>query len=159
MGGKRGTWKSERGTDPQRNVPRSTLAVEDVRLLRALRWLEAEVPIRPRRRAAAAGSAGEEALLHQERLVHLFQGAGVLTDGGGDGAEPDWPALELLDDRLEDAAVHVVQPELVHVKPLQRFERDRGGDGAGGAHLGVIAHPFQQPVRDARRAAAAPGDP
>src|SRR5207245_1535248 len=105
MGGMRnsecGMRNESGGVDSALRTPHSALrlAVEDCRLLRALRWLEAEVPIRPRRRAAAAGSAGEEALLHQERLVHLFQGAGVLTDGGGDGAEPDWPALELLDDR------------------------------------------------------------
>src|SRR5437899_11995241 len=119
MGGMRNSECGRRnesgGVDSAFRTPHSALrlAVEDFRLLRALRWLEAEVPIRSRRRAAAARSAGEKALLHQERLVHLFQGAGVLTDGGGDGAEPDRPSLELLDDRLEDAAIHVVQPELV----------------------------------------------
>src|SRR5713101_4381617 len=79
------------------------LPIEDRRLFGALRWLEAEVPVRARGGAATAGRAGEEALLHQERLVHLFQRARVLPDGGGDGAESDRPALELLDDRLADA--------------------------------------------------------
>src|SRR2546425_7196942 len=89
------------GVDSAFRTPHSALrlAVEDCRLLRALRWLEAEVPIRSRRRAAAARSAGEKALLHQERLVHLFQGAGGLTDRRGDGAEPDPPSLRLPDDR------------------------------------------------------------
>src|SRR5438093_491069 len=82
--------------NPQSEI-RNCLAVKDRRLLRALGWLEAEVPVRPRRGAAAARRAGEEALLHQKRLVHLFQCAGVLPDGGGDGAEAHRPAVELLD--------------------------------------------------------------
>src|SRR2546426_10479654 len=67
-------------------------------------------------------------------------------------------AVELLDDRLQDAAVHVVEPELVHVEPLERLAGDLGGDLPVGADLGEGAHPLEQPVRDARRAAAAAGD-
>src|SRR5438046_8611720 len=68
--------------------------------------------------APAAWRAREEALLHKERLVHFLERARILTHGGGDGGEPDRSTLELLDDGLQDPAVHVVEPELVHVEPL-----------------------------------------
>src|SRR5437773_560937 len=117
-----------------------------------------KVAIRAGRRAAAPRRAREEALLHQERLVHLLERARVLAHGGGDRLDADGAALELLDDGAQDARVHVVQPELVYVEALQGFERDRGRDLAAGAHLGVVAHALQEPVRDPRRAAAAPRD-
>src|SRR6266545_2660426 len=112
MGSKRGTRKSERGTGPP--VPRSAFplprSIEDVRLLRGLRRREAKVSIRRRGGAPAAGRPGEEPLLHQEWLVHFLQGARVLPDRGGDRLDPDGTALEHLDDRLEDARIHVVEP-------------------------------------------------
>jgi hypothetical protein len=47
---------------------------------------------------------------------------------------------------------------VVHVQHGQRRVGHRGGDAAVGAHLGVVAHPAQQAVGDARRAAGAAGD-
>src|SRR5256885_5118554 len=151
-------FRSARGGDRTRSRTRETLAVEHRRLFRTPGWREAEVLVRARRRASAARRAGEKALLHQERLVHLLERARVLAHGGGDGRETHGSALELLDDGLQDPAVHVVEPELVHVQPFQRFTGDRRRDLAPGAHLRVVAYPLQQPVRDARRAAAAAGD-
>src|SRR4029077_1473456 len=101
------------------------LAVEDRRLVRGSRGSEAEMSVRGSRRTAAAGRAGQKALLHQERLVHLLQRTRILAHGGGDGGEAPRPALELLDDGLQDPAVHVVEAELVYVEPLQRLGRDR----------------------------------
>src|SRR5207247_8861001 len=120
-------------------------------------WAETTMLVRACGGTAAAGRAGAKALLHQERLVHFLERAGILTHGGGDGGEPDRSTLELLDDGLQDPAVHVVEPELVHVEPLQRLGGDRRRDLPAGAHLCVIAHALQEPVRDARRAAAAAG--
>src|SRR2546422_9505319 len=83
--------------------------------------LESELSIRGSRGAPAAWRTREEALLHEEGLVHFLERARILTHGGGDGGEPDRSSLELLDDGLQDPAVHVVGPELVHVEPLQRL--------------------------------------
>src|SRR5437588_735555 len=84
------------------------------------------------------------------RLVYLLEGAGILAHRRGDGREPDGPALELLDDRLQDPAVHVVEPELVHVQAFQRLTRHLSGDLPAGADLSVVAHPLEEPVGDAR---------
>src|SRR2546430_966510 len=134
-------------------------ALKHRRLFSAPGRRESEMSVRGSRGASAAWRAREEALLHEERLVHFLERARILTHGGGDGGEPDRSTLELLDDGLQDPAVHVVEPELVHVEPLQRLGGDRRRDLAAGAHLCVIAHALQEPVRDARRAAAAAGAP
>jgi len=47
---------------------------------------------------------------------------------------------------------------LVNFQHRQRLVRDVGGDAAVVPDLRVVAHAAEQVVRDARRAAAAPGD-
>src|SRR5437870_13578897 len=113
--------------------------------------------VRGSRGAPAAWRAGEEALLLEERLVHFLERARILTHGGGDGGEPDRSTLELLDDGLQDPAVHVVEPELVHVESLQRLGGDWRRYLAAGALLCVIAHALEQSVCDALRGATAVG--
>src|SRR5438105_13299836 len=102
-------------------VPRS--GVEHRRLFRAVRRREPEMPVRGARRAAAAWRAGQEPLLHQERLVHFLERAGVLPHGGGDGRESHRTSLELLAARLEAAPLHVAETDLVYVQPLERLTR------------------------------------
>src|SRR6267143_4968665 len=137
---------------------RNCLPVEDGLLVRGPGRDEAEVLVRGSRGAAAARRASQKATLHEERLVYLLEGAGILAHRRGDSGEPDGPALELLDDRLQDPAVHVVEPELVHVQAFQRLARHLRGDLSAGADLSVVAHPLEEPVGDARGAAAAPRD-
>src|SRR5205823_8704567 len=84
---------------------RNCLPVEDRLLVRGSGRREAEVLIRGSRGAATARRAGQEAALHQERLVHFLECPGILAHGCGDGREPDGSALELLDDRFQDPAV------------------------------------------------------
>src|SRR5437588_12618608 len=90
-------------------VPRS--GVEHRRLFRAVRRREPEMPVRGARRAAAAWRAGQEPLLHQERLVHFLERAGVLPHGDGDGREAHRTSLELLETRLDEARVPGVETE------------------------------------------------
>src|SRR5207248_8593176 len=63
-------------------IPHSALAIEHRRLFRAPWGRKAEVLVRARRGAAAARGAGQESLLHQERLVHFLERPGVLPYGG-----------------------------------------------------------------------------
>src|SRR2546425_4796828 len=146
---------AECGVDPRATERRATIssalrtphsafgsAVEHRRLLCAPGRSEAKMLVRGSRGAAAARRARQEAALHEKRLVHFLQRAGILAHSRRDGGEPDGPALELLDDRLEDAAVHVVEPELVHIEPLERLAGDQGSDLAAGTDLGVVAHPL-----------------
>src|SRR5438132_12760496 len=66
-----------------------TLAVKHRRLFSAPGRRESEMSVRGSRGAPAAWRAGEEALLHEERLVHFLERARILAHGGGDGGEPD----------------------------------------------------------------------
>src|SRR5437867_7558281 len=109
-------------------IPHSALAVEDGVLLRAPGRSEPEVAVGARRGAAAARRTGEEPLLHEERFVDLLERSGVFAHRRRDRGQADGTPFELLDDRLEDAAVHVIEAELVHVEPLQRLGGDRRAD-------------------------------
>src|SRR5437868_13242368 len=140
-------WNSECGMEGRASIPHSAFriphlsAVKHGRLVRASGRREAEMLVRACRGAAAARRARQEPLLHQERLVHFFERAGVLPHGGGDGGESHRAPVELLDDRLEDTPVHVVETELVYVQALEGLPRYLRRDLAAGAHLGVVADP------------------
>src|SRR5213593_5183504 len=82
-------------------TPRSALAVKHRRLVGGrARRREPKVAVRGGCGDAAARGAGEEALLHQERLVHLLERPRVLAHRGADRLQSHGAALELLDDRL-----------------------------------------------------------
>src|SRR5207237_4471669 len=80
------------------------------------------------------------------------------ADGGGNGADADRSTLELLDDGLEDARVHVVESELIDLEQLQRIGGDFAIDLSAGAYLREIANAPQKSVRDPRRTARPLGD-
>src|SRR2546429_6446109 len=82
-------------------------AVKHRRLFSAPGRRESEMSVRGSRGAPAAWRAREEALLHEERLVHFLQRARVLTHGGGDGGEPDRAPLGQLAYGLPNPAVPV----------------------------------------------------
>src|SRR2546426_11920095 len=107
------------GVNSAFRIPHSALAVDHRRLFRAPGRHEAKMLVRARRGAPPARRAGEEALLHEERLVHLLQRAPVLAHGGGDGGEAHRPPLEPLDDGLQDPAAHLVAAELGYAAPRQ----------------------------------------
>src|SRR2546425_7621894 len=69
-------------------IPHSPLAVKHRRLFSAPGRRESEMSVRGSRGAAAAWRAGEEALLHEERLVHFLERARILAHGGGGGGGP-----------------------------------------------------------------------
>src|SRR2546422_5656043 len=92
-------WKFVWANSPLR-TPHSALAVEDRRLFSAPGRSEAKMPERGCRSDAAARGAGEEALLHQERLVHPLQRPPVLAHGGARRLQSPRGAPQLLDDRL-----------------------------------------------------------
>ena len=72
---------------------------------------------------------------------------------------PTGPRLELLDDRRQQLAVRPVEAELVDVERGHRLGTAVAVDHAAVAvDLGVVTDAAQEPVDDARRATAAPGD-
>src|SRR2546428_10833540 len=66
-------------------IPHSPLAVKHRRLFSAPGRRESEMSVRGSRGAAAAWRAGEEALLHEERLEHLPERGPGPAHGGGEG--------------------------------------------------------------------------
>src|SRR5256885_14142529 len=81
-------------------IPHSPLAVKHRRLFSAPGRRESEMSVRGSRGAAAAWRAGEEALLHEERLAHLLQRARVLAHRGGGGGGAGRATLQTLGDGL-----------------------------------------------------------
>ena len=89
--------------------------------------------------------------------MDVLDGVGLLAERRGHRVHADRPAAELVDDRAEQPAIDFVEAAIVDLEHAQRGLRDLERDDAVGAHLGVVAHPVQQPVGDARGAARAPG--
>src|SRR6476661_1693406 len=114
---------------------------------------DAEVAIRARRGDPATRRALEESRLEKVRLVEVLEGAAVLSDGRGDGADADGTAAEFFDDRRQDPPVDLVETVLVHLEPRQSGPRGVAVDRGLLRDLGEVAQAAQEPVRDARRAA------
>src|SRR2546428_6368971 len=104
-------WNADCGTEGRASIPHSALriphlsAVKHRRLFGAPGGREAEMSVCGSRGAPDARRAGEEALLHQERLVQLLECAWVLPHRSGDGRESHPPPLAPLDAGLQEPAV------------------------------------------------------
>ena len=105
------------------------------------------------RHLSATRCAFEEALLDEERLIHLLQRAGVLADGRGDGSEAHGAALELVDDGGENFVVNLVQSVAVDVERLEGIAGNLHVDASVALDLCEVAHAAQQGVGDTRCAA------
>ena len=70
-------------------------------------------------------------------------------------SSPTGPPSKRRDDRIQHGAVEPVEAERVDVVELERGVHGRRGPGSAAVHERVVAHAAQQPVRDARGAAAA----
>ena len=107
---------------------------------------------------ASAGGAHQVALLNQERLIDLLDGARVFAHCGGDGAQAYRTALELVDDGAQDTVVHLVQTVLIDIQCGEGDLCDRQRDGAVAFDLGEVADTAQQQVGDTRRTTTARSD-
>src|SRR5687768_15558149 len=107
-------------------------------------WRVSEVAIGLRRRDAPTRRALEKTVLNEKRLVYFLDRARVLPHRGTDRRDSHRAAVELLDDRLEDARIHVVEPELVDVEHDERVRRDLARDAAVGLDLREIANASEQ---------------
>ena len=85
--------------------------------------------------------------------------AALLADGRRQAVDADRAAVELLDDGQQQLAVEHVEALRIDLQHVERRERrPRRSMMPGRLDLREIAHPAQQPVGDARRAARALGD-
>ncbi len=100
----------------------------------------------------------DKADLQKIRLIDIFQGHALLTDGTGDGLQSDRSALEAFDDPFDVFVIHAVQTEVIDLQTVQRLAGDLLGNDAFIEHLGKVAHPSKQAVGNARGAAGTQGD-
>ena len=107
---------------------------------RALRHFQAEMLIGGARRDAAARSAHDEALLDQERLDHVLDRAALLAERRREALDADRAAVELLDDRQQELAIHDVEAERIDVEHVERRLRHVVGDAPAGLHFRIVAH-------------------
>src|SRR6185503_19278578 len=115
---------------------------------------DSEVPVRLRGSDPAPGSALEKPGLQEIGLVKVFERAPVLAERSGDRVDSDRASVELLDDGGEDASVELVEAVFVDLQPREGFARGRQVDAALARHLGEVAEPPEEAVRDSGRAAA-----
>ena len=101
----------------------------------------------------ASRGTRQEPDLDQVWLVHVLDRLRFLREGSGNGVEPNRPALELEDQRLQQLAVERLQAQLVDLEHAQRQPRRVDGRAPIAAHLRVIPHAAEQPVRDSGCAA------
>ena len=102
---------------------------------------------------AATRRAHEKAAHDEVGLVDVLYRVRLLAERHGQRLQPDWPAVELLDDRSQDVAVELVEPLAVHLEQLQGSQTDLLADAPLVTHLGEVADAAQEPVGDTRRAA------
>jgi hypothetical protein len=100
----------------------------------------------------------QESQLQQVGLDDVFDRVGLLTHRRRERREPDGPAAEPLHDRLQDRVVEPIEAFVVDLEDLEARARDLAGDRAVVPHLGEVAHPTEQPVRDARGSPRPPRD-
>ena len=105
-----------------------------------------------------ARGAGDHAGPDQERLTHLLDRGGLFPHRDREGRHPDRATAKAAGQRREHRPVQSVQPQLVDVVDRQCGLGDITGDHPVSTHFGVVAHPPQQPVGDARGTAGTQGD-
>ena len=90
--------------------------------------------------------------------MHVFQGVAIFGQRRSQRLDAGRAAVEALHDGAQQPAIALIQSQLVHSQPAQAKVGGFAGDPAVAAHFGEIAHPVEQLVGDARRAARAPTD-
>src|SRR5688572_9713240 len=116
--------------------------------------LQTEVFVGELRRAPPLPGARDQRGLQQVRLDHVLERVALLAHRGRDGVDADGAAFVHLDHRAEELAVLLVEAALVDLRELQRLLGNRQRQLALSLDGGVIARTSQEPVCDARRAAA-----
>ena len=88
-------------------------------------------------------------------LDDILERAALLADRGREAVDAHRSAVEVLDDGEQQLAIQRIEALAVDFQQIQRRGGHRLIDVAVAAHLRVVAHPAQQAVGDARRAARA----
>ena len=116
------------------------------------------MPVGSQGRNAPARGALQVALLNQVRLDHVFNGVALFANAGGNVVQADRAAIEAVNHGLQQFAVHQVKALRVDIEHGQGLVRHVLGDAPVAFDLGIVAHPAQQAVGNAGRAARAARD-
>src|SRR3954471_8571395 len=111
---------------------------------------QAEVLPRRPGRDASARRTRQEAAAHQERLCDLLHRLALLSHRYGERGDADRTAAEAPTQGVQYRPVEPVEAEGVDLVEVEGTVRHVAGDDALGPHLGVVAHPAEQAVCDAR---------
>ena len=103
---------------------------------------------------ASAGCAVQKSNLDEERFVDFLNCIRFFRERCRQRAHSDRPTLILLDDGEQQLAIDLVESMLVDFEHLERGLGSRKVDLPRAAHLGIVADPSQQAIRDARSARA-----
>ena len=95
---------------------------------------------------ASALRSLDESLHDEIRLVHFLDGAGVLADSGGYGADAYRTSVELVNDGQQYLVVNLVKTILVDVERRERQPCYVAVDASVAFHLRKVAHTAQQGV-------------
>src|SRR5471030_2069587 len=89
---------------------------------------------------ASAWGTLNKPLLDQEGFNNVFDGFAFFSDGSGQVIESDRSPHELVDDRKQQLAVHVVETSSINIQHIQRTVCRLAVNGAIAFHFGKIAH-------------------
>ena len=106
----------------------------------------------------ALRGAEQQALLDEERLVHVLDGVLWLADADGQGLEAHRPTVEPPAHDREDLPGGLVQAQRVHTEEGQAVACHRSVHHAAALHLGEVPDLPEQAVADAGRAPGPSGD-
>ena len=102
--------------------------------------------------------AHEEALPDEKRLSDLLDGLALFANRDGKRGESHRATPEPAAHGIKYGAIQSVETKLIHLVQLKRILCDLACHSPIGSNLGVVAHPAEQPVGDARSAAGAASD-
>ncbi|MNI73449.1 hypothetical protein D3C73_1294580 [compost metagenome] len=94
-------------------------------------------------RHAPTRCALDKTLLDQEGFDNVFDCFPLLANRRRQVIQAHWPAGELVDNRQQQLAVHIVKTFGVDVQHIQRLHRHFAIDDAIGANFGKVTHPAQ----------------
>src|SRR5690606_2577236 len=127
-----------------------TFIFQNFLCLESFRHFHLEMLISKRCNNAPSWRALDKADLQQIRFVDVFNRRRLFADACSNRIQADRAAAETLDHAHHQFVVDVVKAERIDLQHFKRLRSHVFGNRAVAAHLRIIAHPFEQAVRDAR---------
>ena len=102
----------------------------------------------------ASLSTDYETFLDKERLIYFLEGSLILSNSGSYGIGSYRTSLESIDYSTQNLIVYSIESAGIYLKLIKRILRYLDIYLSVSHHLGKIANPAKQSIRDTRRTAA-----